>query len=173
MEERLGRVEESVYDNIRIEGNPIKAYTPGRGTVTEKVHTKIGKIVTFQKNRSETKKKMTQMVHRVIEFDVRDYETLAEDFKVSVDQAKTLVKTIKSCFDSQGNFSKSTFARIIPELERYERRIFGESLSSALFADWARSEFSKDCSCLYYKFIFPASLKRRLRMRAIFVITTM
>ncbi|CAB1060812.1 hypothetical protein D1BOALGB6SA_5579 [Olavius sp. associated proteobacterium Delta 1] len=124
MEERLSKVNENVYDNLQIEGNEIKAYTPGKGTLTEKVHTKIGKIVTFQKNRSETKKKMTQMVHRVIKFDVRDFETLAEDFKVSVDQAKTLVKMLKSCFDSQGNFSKSTFGRIIPDLERYERRIF-------------------------------------------------
>ncbi len=124
MEERLSKVNEDVYNNIQIEGNQIKAYTPGKGTVTEKVHTKIGKIVTFQKNRSATKKKMTQMVHRVIKFDVRDYETLAKDFKVSVDQAKTLVKLLKSCFDSQGNFSKSTFGRIIPDLERYERRIF-------------------------------------------------
>jgi len=124
MEERLSKVKEDVYDNIRIEGNQIKAYTPGKGTVTEKVHSKIGKIVSFQKNRSETKKKMTQMVHRAIEFDVQEYETLAKDFKVSVDQAKALIKILKNCFDSQGNFSKSTFARIIPDLERYERRIF-------------------------------------------------
>ena len=124
MEERLSKVNEKVYDNIRIEGNEIKAYTPGKGKKKKKVHNKIGKIVTFQKNRSETKKKMTQMVHRAIEFDVLDYETLAMDFKVTEDEAKTLVKMLKSCFDSQGKFSKSTFARIVPELERYERRIF-------------------------------------------------
>jgi hypothetical protein len=124
MEEQLSKVKEDVYDNIRIKGNQIKAYTPGKGTVTENIDSKIGKIVSFQKNRSETKKKMTQMVHRAIEFDVRDYETLAKDFKVSVEQAKALIKILKSCFDSQGNFSKSTFARIIPDLERYESRIF-------------------------------------------------
>jgi len=124
MEERLSKVKEEVYDHIRIEGDEIKAYTPGKGTFTEKVHNKIGKIVTFQKNRSETKKKMSQMVHRAIEFDFRDYETLAMDFKVTVDEAKTLLIMLKCCFDSQGKFSKSTFARIVPELERYERRIF-------------------------------------------------
>jgi len=124
MEDRLSKVKEEVYENLQIDGNEIKAYTPGKGTYTEKVHTKIGNIVAFQKHRSETKKKMTQMVHRAIQFDVQDYETLAKDFKVSVDQAKALLKMLKSCFDSQGKFSKSTFARIIPELERYERRIF-------------------------------------------------
>ena len=124
MEERLSKVKEEVYQNLQIDGNQIKAYTPGKGTVTEKVHSKIGNIVAFQKHRSETKKKMTQMVHRAIKFDVEDYETLAQDFKVSLDQAKALIKMLKSCFDSQGKFSKSTFARIIPDLERYERRIF-------------------------------------------------
>ena len=124
VEERLSKVKADVFDNIRIEGNRIKAHTPGKGTFIEKVHTKIIKMVTFQKKRSVTKKKMTQMVHRVIDFDNQDYETLAVDFRVSVDEAKTLVKMLKSCFDSQGNFSKSTFGRIIPDLERYERRIF-------------------------------------------------
>jgi hypothetical protein len=124
VEERLGKVKEDVFDDIRIEGNQIKAHAPGKGTFINKVHTKILKMVTFHKKRAVTKKKMTQMVHRVIDFDNQDYKTLALDFKVSRDEAKTLVKMLKSCFDSQGNFSKSTFGRIIPDLERYERRIF-------------------------------------------------
>jgi hypothetical protein len=124
MEERLSKVREEIYENLQIDGDQIKAYTPGKGTFTEKVHSKIGNMVAFQKHRSATKKKMTQMVHRAIQFEVEDFETLAEDFKVSLDQAKALVKMLKSCFDSQGKFSKSTFARIIPDLERYERRIF-------------------------------------------------
>ncbi len=31
---------------------------------------------------------------------------------------------LKSCFDEKGNFKKGTFAKIIPEFARYERRIF-------------------------------------------------
>ena len=124
VEERLGKVNEDVFDNIRIEGNRIKANTPGKGTFIEKVHSQILKMVTFHKKRSATKKKMAQMVHCVIDFDDQDYETLAVDFNVSVNEAIALVKMIKSCFNSQGKFSKSIFGRIIPYLERYERRIF-------------------------------------------------
>ena len=124
VEERLDKVKEDIFENIRIEGNKIKTHTPGKGTFIEKVHAKVLKMVTFQKERSVTKKKMTQMVHQAIAFEKQDYETLAKDFKVSVAEAKTLIKMLKSCFDSQGNFSKSTFGRIIPDLERYERRIF-------------------------------------------------
>ena len=57
VEERLGKVKEDVFDNIRIEGNRITAHTPGKGTFIEKVHTKILKMVTFQKKRSVTKKR--------------------------------------------------------------------------------------------------------------------
>jgi hypothetical protein len=124
VETRLNKVNEDVFDNMRIEGNRIKAYSPGKSTFIEKVHHKVLNLVTFQKNRTETKKKMTQMIHRVIDFDKQDFETLAEDFKVTVDDAKALVNTLKGCFDKSGNFSKSAFNRIIPDLERYERRIF-------------------------------------------------
>jgi predicted hydrocarbon binding protein len=124
VEERLGEVKEDVFDNIRIEGDRIEANTPGRGTFIEKVHSQISKMVTFHKKRSATKKKMARMVHSVIDFDNQDYETLAVDFNVSINEAIALVKMIKSCFNSQGKFSKSIFGRIIPYLERYERRIF-------------------------------------------------
>jgi hypothetical protein len=124
VEARLDTVKEDVFDNIHIEGNRIKTHTPGKGTFIEKIHTKILKMVTLRKKRFETKKKMTQMVHRPMDFDSQDYETLAEDFKVSVDEAKALVKMLKSCFDGRGNFSRSAFGRIIPDLERYERKIF-------------------------------------------------
>jgi len=124
VKERLSKLNDEVYDNIQIEGNQIKASSPGNGTVTEVLDAKLGKIVTFQKNRSAAKKKMVKMVHLAIEFEVEDYETLAKDFNVSADEAKSLVKRLKSCFDSRGNFKKSTFIRIIPDLELYERRIF-------------------------------------------------
>lgn len=124
VEERLSKVKDEVYDNIKIDGNQITAYSPGNRTVTEVLDAKLGKIVTFQKNRSVAKKKMVKMVHLAIDFEVEDYETLAKDFNVSVDDAKSLVKMLKSCFDSRGNFKKSTFVRIIPDLELYERRIF-------------------------------------------------
>ena len=124
VEKRLDKVKENVFDDIRIDGNRLNTHIPGKGTFIEKVHTKIIKMVSFQKKRSVTKKKMTQMVHRAIDFGNQDYETLAVDFKVSVDEAKNLVKLLKSCFDSHGKFSKGTFVRIIPDLERYERKIF-------------------------------------------------
>jgi len=124
VEERLSKLNDEVYDNIQIQGNQIKAYSPGNRTVTEVLDAKLGKIVTFQKNRSAAKKKMVNMVHLAIEFEVEDYETLAKDFKVSAEEAKSLVKMLKSCFDDRGNYNKGTFIRIIPDLEIYERRIF-------------------------------------------------
>jgi hypothetical protein len=124
VEKRLDNVSDDVYENMHVEGNEIRAHAPNKKTFIAEVHSKVQKMVSFQKERSVTKKKMTQMVHRVIDFERQDYETIAKDFKVSEKEAAGLIKLLKSCFDSQGNFSKSAFGRIIPDLERYERRIF-------------------------------------------------
>ncbi|MGD8261839.1 MAG: hypothetical protein PVG70_01145 [Desulfobacterales bacterium] len=124
VEKRLDKVSDDVYDNLHIEGNKIKAQAPDRETFIGKVHAKVVKMVSFRKKRSVTKKKMTQMVHQVIDFGHEDFETVAKEFNVSVKEAEALINMLKSCFDSQGNFKKSVFGRIIPELERYERKIF-------------------------------------------------
>ena len=124
VEKRLDRVRDNVYENMHVEGNEIRAHAPDKKTFVAKVNTKVQKMVSFQKKRSITKKKMTQMVHQVINFERQDYETIAKDFNVSEKEAVELIQMLKSCFDRQGNFSKSAFGRIIPELERYERRIF-------------------------------------------------
>ena len=70
------------------------------------------------------KKKMKDIVHRVVDFDDQDFETLAKDFDVSVKEAEELIELLKSCFDESGNFRKGTFGAIIPEFARFERRIF-------------------------------------------------
>ena len=121
---RLDKVSDDVYENMHVEGNEIRALAPNKEAFVAKVHTKVQKMISFQKKRLVTKKKMTQMVHQVIDFERQDYETIAREFKVLEKEAVELIQILKSCFDRQGNFSKSAFGRIIPELERYERNIF-------------------------------------------------
>lgn len=123
VEDRLGIINDDIYDEITIEENKIKA--PGEKTFLTKVHDKLFNLVGFYKKRSITKKKMVSMVHEPIYFDHQDYETLAKDFGVSTENARTLIRLLKSCFDSQGNFDKSTFVGVIPELMIFEKKIFG------------------------------------------------
>lgn len=124
VEERLDKVTDEVYDDLYVEGKEVKAKSEDEETLVGKVHTKLAGMVSFYKKRSVAKKKMKEIVHRIVDFDHQDYETLAKDFAVSVNEAEELIEMLKSCFDSRGNFQKGTFAKIIPEFARYERRIF-------------------------------------------------
>lgn len=125
VQRRLGKVNDEVYDNLYVDGDSIRTPSAQQdGNLMSKVHRKILGMVTFYKNRSATKKKMTAMVHSVIDFDDQDYDTLARDFGVTVQEAEALIRMLKGCFDGQGNFRRSAFGRIIPDLEKYERRIF-------------------------------------------------
>ena len=121
---RLGLVNDGIYDNLVVEENRIEAHAPGKKTFITKVHDKVFELVGFYKKRSIAKKKMADMIHQVIDFDPQDYETIAQDFEISPEQAQDLIRLLKSCFDGDGNFRKSVFINAIPELERYESKIF-------------------------------------------------
>jgi hypothetical protein len=105
-------------------GDEIRDNSPKKESFIGRINNKIAGMVGFYKRRSVTKKKMTEMVPRPIDFDKQDYKTLARDFNVTVDEAADLIKILKQCFDEKGNFRRSIFVKIIPELDRYERRIF-------------------------------------------------
>jgi hypothetical protein len=124
VEKRLDRVNDEVYDDLNVENKIVTAKSADQKRIIGKVHNKLVNLVSFYKTRSVTKKKMKDIVHRVVDFDDQDYETLAKDFDVSVKEAEELIELLKSCFDGRGNFRKGTFGRIIPEFARYERRIF-------------------------------------------------
>ncbi len=124
VEKRLDQVTDEVYDDLYVDGKEVKTKSAEKETLIGKVHSKLAGLVSFYQKRSVAKKKMKDIVHRVVDFDDQDYEALARDFNVSIEEAKGLIDLLTSCFDSQGNFRKGTFGKIIPEFARYERRIF-------------------------------------------------
>lgn len=124
VEKRLDQVRDDVYDSLVVSAGQVKTVTGTKETFLGKVNARISGLVTFFKKRSVTKRKMKTLVDRVVDFDSQDYKTLAEDFAVSEEEAKDLIEMLKSCFDEKGNFKKGTFAKIVPEFVRYERRIF-------------------------------------------------
>jgi hypothetical protein len=124
VEKRLDQVSDDVYDSLVVSAGQVKTATGREETFLGKINARISSLVTFFKKRSVTKRKMKTLVNRVVDFDSEDYDTLAEDFAVSKEEARDLIEMLKSCFDEEGNFKKGTFAKIVPEFVRYERRIF-------------------------------------------------
>lgn len=121
---RLDQVKDDVFDNIVVEGGEISSRGKSRNSLLGKIHDKLVGMVSFYKKRSVAKQKMKKIVHQVVDFDHQDYEALARDFDVSVEDAQELITLLKSCFDEKGHFQKGVFSLIIPEFVRYERRIF-------------------------------------------------
>lgn len=85
---------------------------------------KLVRLILLTKRRVVTNKKMHDLVRRDIAFTDGDYQEIARDFDVPVDDAKDLVGMIKSCFDREGHFQRSIFEKNISVFAWYERRIF-------------------------------------------------
>jgi hypothetical protein len=123
IETRLEKVREKVFDDL-FEQIGQDGVTDEKLGVLGWLHEKLLNTVLFYKRRIDTKKKMREIVHRAITFNLQDFETLAQDFNISIDEAKSLIELLKGCFDQNGRFIKGAFAQILPECSRYERNIF-------------------------------------------------
>lgn len=124
LKERLDAVKDQVIDDIQVIKDTGEPRPEGQERPKEMVHKDIYDMVTFYKGRSTTRKKMTGMVHRTIDFTDKDYEILAKDFRISTEDAVALVKRLKNCFSEEGRFRKSGFANAIPHFQKYEQKIF-------------------------------------------------
>lgn len=124
VERRLNDVPDEVLTELVIKDNAIEVQT-GRGeTIWKKLHAKLSDLIVFFKNRVGTKNKIKEMVLRPINFDYQDYETIARDFDLSIEDARKLLELLQSCFDETGHFLRRNFEINIPAFARYEEKIF-------------------------------------------------
>ena len=116
VEKRLGQVRDDVFEALAVTQPETHAQT-----LTQKLQ---GMVVYF-KRRVLTKKKIKNMAHTPIDFDVEDYETVARDFDISVEEAKVFLELLKGCFDGAGNFLRNGLEKNIPHMAKYGVKIFG------------------------------------------------
>jgi hypothetical protein len=125
LQQRLDQVKDHVIDDVEVDQDPGRASGPGGAPAAPVVNRRIANMVNFYKGRSTARKKMVGMVHRTIEFKLRDYEILAKDFRINVADARELVAKLKSCFAEGGRFKKVGFHAAIELFRQYEQKIFG------------------------------------------------
>jgi len=58
------------------------------------------------------------------DFGTPQFEAIAKDFGISVQDAEDIINLLKSCFDAQGNFLRATFEKKIVEFARYQKKVF-------------------------------------------------
>jgi len=123
IETRLEQVQDQVFDDLFTQ-KEADAAAGKKSMMFGRLHEKLLNKVTFFKSRIDIKKKMREIVHRAINFRLKDFETLAKDFDISTEEAKELTEMLKECFDGHGRFIKGAFRRIMPEFSQYERKMF-------------------------------------------------
>jgi len=121
---RLDQVKDNVMDDIHVIKDTGVERSQGKQPPPEAVHSQIYQMVSFYKGRSATRKKMVGMVHNPIAFTGRDYEILAKDFRIPLEDAQALVWKLKSCFGTDGRFKKGAFSEAVEHFQRYEQKIF-------------------------------------------------
>ncbi len=118
-------IRDSILDQLQVKGdNVIVKGEEGDQRLIQKVHAKILDMVRFYKARSGTRKKMKDVMRKAIDFDARDYQVLARDFRVPVEEAKDITQLLKSCFDENGRFIRKNFKANISKFAKFEKRVF-------------------------------------------------
>lgn len=116
VEKRLGQVRDDVFEALAVTQPE---------THTQTLTQKLQGMVVYFKRRVLTKKKIKNMAHAPIDFDAEDYEAVARDFDISVEEAKVFLELLKGCFDGAGNFLRSGLEKNIPHMAKYGVKIFG------------------------------------------------
>jgi len=122
--ERLQQVPEEVFDNLSIGGGSDEGPVAKAAAEGGRLHHNILRMVSFFKRRFGTRKKMRQMMHEPVDFDAQDYETIAQDFGIPLEDAKALVTLLRNSFDEKGRFLRPAFEKNIPAFSRYEKKVF-------------------------------------------------
>ena len=122
---RLEQVEDHVISDVQVGGDSGPA--AGKGPAFFRQGPQPGYPIwsIFTRGALPPRKKMVCMVHRATTFKADDYEILAKDFRISVEDAKVLVDKLKGCFAEQGRFKKSGFQSAMGHFQKYEQKIFG------------------------------------------------
>ena len=131
VEKRLGQVRDDVFEKLAM--NQLETLNQletgveeGQGSALgQTLSQKLQSMVAYFKRRVLTKKKIKEMAHTPIDFDAEDYEAIARDFDISVEEAKAFLELLKGCFDNAGNFLRTALEKNIPQMAKYGVKIFG------------------------------------------------
>lgn len=122
--ERFHDINDDVFDNIEIKKNVLVVHSDKQETIVGKIHSQMHRIINFHKKRAAVNRKIKNITDKNVIFNIRDYETIAKNFDVSVKNAEKLVKLLKACFDDKGHFLRKVFEKHIPVFVKFEGKIF-------------------------------------------------
>ncbi|MCK5117822.1 MAG: hypothetical protein KAR44_14600 [Candidatus Aegiribacteria sp.] len=85
---------------------------------------KLHGMVTFFKQRSQTKKKVQDIANKNVQFNAEDFSVIAKNFNITELEASHLIDLLKNCFSDTGRFRRNFFEMNVPHFLKYESKVF-------------------------------------------------
>jgi hypothetical protein len=120
----IDQVPEELLDDVVIVDGEAKFWSDkGETTVTD-LNENVLTAIDTAKQRTASKKKMRTALSPTAEFDTPQYEAMAKDYGISVDDAEDIVQIFRNCFDDQGTFAKAYFEKNLEKFSRHQKKVF-------------------------------------------------
>ena len=125
VETRLRQVRDDIFEEISLYDVDTLGTDDKEDSLGRVLSQKLQRMIAYFKRRVLTKNKIREMVQTPVDFDDQDYETIARDFDISIEEAKAFLALLKGCFDPSGNFVRASFEKNIPHMAKYGVKVFG------------------------------------------------
>jgi hypothetical protein len=120
----MDQVPAELLDDVVIDDGEVKFWGDQGETAVNNLDENVLTVIESAKKQSAKKKKERAVLNPSADFDTPQYETMAEDFGISVEGAEDIVQTFKSCFDDQGNFLRAYFEKNLEKFGRHRKKVF-------------------------------------------------
>ncbi len=127
---RLANVNDEVLDKLFIPEPVADIRKDRKGAITGTEilrgveNIRLKKMINYYRARAASRRKLREMIGRLVHLTDKDYAILAKDFKLTERQVRELVELLKGCFDADGKFRRRTFEKHIPQFAKYEKTVF-------------------------------------------------
>ncbi len=121
----MSLVPDELLNQITVGADGLLRVETGQGEATSlHLQPEVVAMVSFFKRRQQARGKMRQMLHAKVTFTAHDLETIADDFDITTDDAESLLKLLRDCFNEKGRFNRNLFESNIPAFIAHELKVF-------------------------------------------------
>ncbi|MBW2467238.1 MAG: hypothetical protein JRF02_08055, partial [Deltaproteobacteria bacterium] len=124
LQKSFDHVADDVLGNLDFENNEIVCKTDEGEELRLQIPEGLETQLVYYKKRAQTRSKMQNLLDRKVKFTEDDFGIIAEDFAISIEDAKKLYTLLQSSFDQEGHFQRKVFEKNLKEFAKYERNIF-------------------------------------------------
>ena len=120
----MAKMPNDVLNDVVVDDGELKLWSNDQGSINKKINKNILEIIETAKRRSTVRKKKIKIPNINKELSNADYETLADEFNISSEEAQKIVHLFKSCLNKDGHFVRAEFEKRVSEFAQHGKTIF-------------------------------------------------